>query len=460
MKPYRGTVLRPNESGEILDMIDDAVVLVDDTGKIVVADSIDDLRTRTSQLSGEFGLHVGGPVDLDGEPLRPSHQVLMPVTANTHDHSFQPPGIPGQLIVGDPDRGFTGWLPETLKRGESVAKGQIERARAMLVGKYREFIKHGVGATLQYTTSSLDAAREAILRGDEHGLRVVAGFVAMDQNMDGIHQGLEVRGDDALSATEALLDEFDASRVAVIDRFPIAVSSETRRRLAELARRYGALYETHLDEQDGEGCEKAIHSGIYGTSSVVETLINDGVFDSGSRVGLAHSIHTTPREMDDIAECVTRGCKVYVRACPSSNAQLGSHFVGGAFVPFPLRDWEQRGVRITLGTDRGAGRTSSMFAEMLKEHGRHPADNRPSYQEVLKFGTLSGLESLGIDTRDTSIREGNMAEFVAVKMSGNDGFYEPHDHHGNPEFTAARIADGGQDSSGVEALWVKGKQLK
>ncbi|MBU0458547.1 amidohydrolase family protein [Patescibacteria group bacterium] len=460
MKPYRGTILRPDSTGEYLEMIDDALVIVDDEGEIVVADSVSILCERGRELREKFGLVFDEQMELDGKPIPQTHNIIMPVTANTHDHSFQPPGIDGPLITGTPTEGFGGWLPKTLKNGEYIAKQDVGRSRAMLAMKFEECIRHGVGATLQFTTSSYDAARAAINIGNDKGVRVVAGYVAMDQNIDSIQLGLQEESGIALRATEALLDEFGAACVAVIDRFPIAVSSETRRGLAELARHHGALYETHFDEQDGVGREKDIHKSIYGTASITQTLVDDGVFETGSRVGLAHSIHTTKKEMDLIGSKVDAGCKVFVRACPSSNAQLGSHFVEGAFVPFPLRQWEARGVDITLGTDRGAGRTSNVFAEMQKEHGRHSIETRPSFIDVLRYGTIQGLKSLGVDIGETRVSEGNPAEFTIVELSGAGAYWDIGDHYGNLEFTAARVIDGGQDSSGIKALWVKGRQLK
>ncbi len=459
--------MRPDTEGSNLKMIDDGIVLVDKEGKIVVADSVDNLRKKADGLSDQFGLHVNEQVDLNGELLPPTHKVMMPVTANTHDHSFQPPGFSGPLIAGESVDGLEGWLPSTLRRGEHVAKGDIQRARRMLEKKYADCVLHGIGATLQFTTSSYDAARAAIEMGNESGLRVVAGYVAMDQNMDFIQPGLQEDNGAALKATEKLLDEFGSECVAVIDRFPIAVSSETRIALAKLARQHGALYETHFDEQAGRGREKHVHKSIYGTSSITRTLLEDEVFESGSRVGLAHSIHTTRREMDKIARKIDAGCEVNIRACPSSNAQLGSQFVSGKWslfrnrhVRFPFRDWAECGANITLGTDRGAGRTSNVFREMIIEHGRHPIEDRPSYLDVLRYGTVQGLKSLGIDLEEISIREGNPADFVVVELSGSDAYWDHGEHYGDQEFTAALAIDGGQDSSGVESMWVKGKQLK
>ncbi len=285
----------------------------------------------------------------------------------------------------------------------------------------------------------------------------------MDQGIDAIQPGLETSSEEAIRNTRYLLEKYGPEKIAVIDRFPIAVSSKTRRQLADLARQHGALYETHLDESHNE---KGIHEGIYGTRSIVQTLLDDGVFAPNGRVGLAHAIHSSAAEIALIGERIAAGCAVSIRACPQSNAALGSHFIAGeghneaTYKLFPLRAWEEAGALITLGTDQGGGRNFNGFDEILWERGRHPMASKPSYVELLQMGTVNGLRSLGIDVEGYRVTPGNKANFVVVEMAGGGTHYAIGRHHGDLESTVARVIEGGRRTANVRANWVDGRNLK
>jgi len=456
MDVYRGLIIR--FAGKDLELVHDGMVIVED-GKIAVADSIPNLISTKKDLLEKQGFRIeGDSIFLHDKEVSPTQQVIMPPTTNLHDHSFQPPGIPGELIVFDERvKQLVGWLPTTLKEGEYAAKQDKEVARRMIKAKLEKFASNGVGSFLEYTTSSVEATEVVLEEAKNIGLRVVAGYVCMDQGMDDIQVGLQTSAEEAIKSTEYLLKTYGSERIAVIDRFPIAVSSPTRKRLAEMAREHGALFDTHMDESVNE---KNIHEEIYGTQSIATTLLDDGVFEPGSRVGLAHAIHTKPEEMERLKKKMQEGCVVSIRACPNSNAHLGSHWDGDTYVEFPLDEWEATGALITLGTDQGAGRGWNIFDEMLDEKRRHPISRKPSHVNLLRYGTLNGLLSLGVDPNSTNIIEGNHAEFVVVRMAGAKGFYEPGSHDEDLETVAARVIEGGERSTSVLALYVNGRKIK
>jgi len=443
MEIFRGTVLRYKGGG--FEMIKDGIVAVEH-GKI---EFVEDARKMKSDKNGD--------VKFKGQLLKRSQLAILPPCANMHDHSFQPPGIPGELIYFDKKAGrLCGWLPTTLKEGELKAKTNHEAAGEMIRYKLKKFAENGIGTVLQYTTSSVETVSIVLEEGAKSGLRVIAGYVCMDQGIEDIRRGLQTSGEDAVRSTEFLLRMYGADKVAVIDRFPIAVSSDTRKKLAKLALKYGALYETHMDESVSE---KNIHKSIYGTKSIARTLLNDGVFAGKGRVGLAHSIHTNASEMDLIHEKIGEGCKVFIRACPNSNGQLASHFKGDKYVEFPLQKWQSAGATITFGTDQGAGRGWNIFGEMLDERKRHPVARQPSCTELLKCGTLNGHVSAGVDVKKTNIVPGNKAEFLVVKMAGASGFYDEDDLPDNLEEAAARVIEGAAFDEYILHFYLEGKRI-
>jgi cytosine/adenosine deaminase-related metal-dependent hydrolase len=355
-------------------------------------------------------------------------EITIPATVNSHCHTFQPPAVSGGLMD---------WLKETLKFEYAVKKNPTS-ARKIVEAKFKSYLANGILASIEYTTSSEEAARIVLDVADEMGFFAKVGYVCMDQNVNDLFDvKLETSLDEAVKSTKNLLSDFP-DKVVVIDRFPIAVSSDLRRSLAQLARDYGVLYETHVDESEEEALA---HAKIYGGKRIIEVLFEDGVFEAGSKVGLAHCIHTTDVEIEKIAKSISRGTEVYVRACPNSNAQLQSHRLkDGSYVPFPLKEWQDSGVIVTFGLDKGSGRGVNIFAEALFERGRlHKEGFVPSYLDLLKMTTQNGWKSLGLEPKH-----------IKVRLSGLKTFFD--DVPSDPETLAGLIIESAQDSQNISLV--------
>lgn len=426
MNTFRGAMLKAN--GDDLELKNDVTICVGEDGRI----------SENPQIEIPY-----------------SNIVMMPGTANTHCHIFQPPAIPGDLIQEDENGKLVGWLPETLKF-ETKVKENPELARRIARAKFDFYIQNGITASLEYTTSSEAAARTVLEVADEMGFgdRIKVGYVAMNQGVDFIEGvALQSSDEEALRATENLLKEY-GNRIVVIDRFPIAVTSSLRRKLAELAREFGVLYETHMDESEGEA---DIHAKSYNGARILETLFEDGVFEDGAKIGLAHAIHTNREEMKIIQERIKNGVEVNIRACSNSNAQLQSHRLSdGTYVPFPLKEWQEIGANVSLGLDKGAGRGVNIFAEALYERGRIHTDGVvPSYVDLLKMATVNGIRSLGLPS---GLEIGEKANFIVVKPAGVGVFYDEMPQ--NLEQLAGAVIEGGQDSRNIQDVFVNGRKLK
>ena len=104
---------------------------------------------------------------------------------------------------------------------------------------------------------------------------------------------------------------------------------------------------------------------------------------------LAHNVHPTARELALLA-----GQGASVAHCPTSNAALGSGL-------FPLRAHVDHGVRVSLGSDVGAGTGFSLFKEALQAHfaqqmlGDRGQPLAPA--DLLHLATRSGALALGLD---------------------------------------------------------------
>ena len=113
----------------------------------------------------------------------------------------------------------------------------------------------------------------------------------------------------------------------------------------------------------------------------------------GRRSVLAHNVHPTDAELDVLA-----GTGASVAHCPSSNSALGSGL-------FPLRRHVERGVRVALGTDVGAGTGFSLLREGLQAYFMQALLGyplRPAH--LLWMATRAGAAALDLeDVGDLSV---------------------------------------------------------
>jgi guanine deaminase len=108
-------------------------------------------------------------------------------------------------------------------------------------------------------------------------------------------------------------------------------------------------------------------------------------------------VHPTTAELEVMAEQ-----RAAVAHCPTSNAALGSGL-------FPLREHVQRGVRVALGSDVGAGTGFSLFKEGLQAYfvqqllGDRGVALTPAH--LLHLATSAGADALGLadDAGDFSV---------------------------------------------------------
>ncbi|HUE73499.1 MAG TPA: amidohydrolase family protein, partial [Pirellulaceae bacterium] len=118
-------------------------------------------------------------------------------------------------------------------------------------------------------------------------------------------------------------------------------------------------------------------------------------------------VHGNYLAADEIEFLAARRENMSVVYCPRTHAFFGHE-------PYPLAEMLRGGVRLAVGTDsRASNPDLSMLAE-LRHIARSQA--RPSGAEILKMGTLSAAEALGIDADYGSITPGKQAQFVAVPI--------------------------------------------
>jgi guanine deaminase len=217
------------------------------------------------------------------------------------------------------------------------------------------------------------------------GLRITSGLVVSDR----------ILRPDLLTSPQAAYDEGRAlaerwhgvgrNRYAVIPRFSLSCSESLLDSCAALLGDVeGALFTSHINESLAEVA--AVCDLFEGCDDYLTTYHQHGLV--GSRSVYAHNVHPSPGELGILGE---QGASV--AHCPTSNAALGSGL-------FPLREHVEHGVRVSLGSDVGAGTGFSLFKEGLQAYfmqqllGDRGLQLTPAH--LLHLTTGAGAAALGL----------------------------------------------------------------
>jgi 5-methylthioadenosine/S-adenosylhomocysteine deaminase len=293
------------------------------------------------------------------------------------------------------------WLRDFIWPLEAAHDPASLRASALLA--CAEMIKGGTTAflsmeTVRHTGAVFEAVADA-------GLAGVIGHCLMDETCGA--PGLAMEIDDALAACDVLLDRWKAHprlKLAVAPRFALACSPASMRRAAAYARENGLRLHTHASEQKEEIELVRKLSGMDN----IEYLHAVGL--TGPDVGLAHCVHTGPRERD-----LLKATGTHVLHCPSANLKLGSGIA-------PVPEYLDAGIRVGIGAD-GAPCNNRLdtFLEMreaaLLQKARLGPEALPA-REVVRMATEGGAAALGLEDEMGTLEPGKRANIILVDQRG------------------------------------------
>lgn len=207
---------------------------------------------------------------------------------------------------------------------------------------------------------------------------------------------------------------------------PYTISIEFLSQLCQLATKYNVPVAMHLAESweelellrshSGELTELLRMLGAWYPGAVPRGLEPHdflAVLATAPRALVVHGNFLTTEDWKFLAEHRERMSVVY---CPRTHA----YFSHG---PYPLREMLTSSVRVALGTDsRASNPNLSLWEEMQYVARQHP---QVSAEEVLRAGTLSGAEGLGLERDFGTITVGKVGALTIV--------------HGGPHW--AEVAD-------------------
>jgi guanine deaminase len=424
---YRGTVLDTPESpfdGAGLRAEADAGIAVEHG---VVVDRGPFAKVRAARPEDDVIDRRGG--------------VLLPGLVDTHVH------FPQVRVIGGLGKPLLDWL-DGCALPEEARMADVEYAAEVADEFVDGLASAGTTTALVFGAHFAPAVDVLFERSAARGLRITAGLVVSDRVL---------RADLATTPEQAHADGLalagrwhgkERLRYAVTPRFSLSTTPALLEACAALLDDVdGALFTSHVNENRAEIA--AVADLFPDHDHYVDTYHRFGLVKRHSV--LAHNVHPSDAELEVFA-----ATGASVAHCPSSNSALGSGL-------FPLRRHVERGVRVALGTDVGAGTSFSLLREGLQAYfmqallGEDGLPLTPAH--MLYLATRAGADALGLGDEVGDLSVGR--QFDAVWVAPDPGTTLAHvlGHAADADDALAKVfALAG--SSDVREVWVGGDRVR
>ncbi len=413
--PFRGGALRSEE---------DAGLLVE--GGVI--------RAR-----GDFaGVHEANPTE-DVVDLREG--VLLPGLVDTHVH------FPQVRVIGALGMPLLEWLercalPEECRLADPAYAREV--ARDFVFG----LTSAGTTTALVFGSHFAPAVDLLFEEAARVGLRVTSGLVVSDRALP---EPLLTTPDRAYEEAVELAARWHGTgraRYAAMPRFSYSAGDGLLDSCAAVLKDVpDSWFTSHVNENPAEVA--AVAAQFPEAAHYVDTYDRHGLL--GERAVLAHNVHATDAELTVLA-----GRGAAVAHCPSSNSALGSGL-------FPLRRHVERGVRVALGSDVGAGTGFSLLREGLQTFFVQSllglAGQPLTAAHVLHLATRAGALALGLGDQVGDLSVGRRFDAVWVRPLSDDPLDVGLRHAASAEDALSKVFALGDDSD-LAGVWVDGERVK
>jgi guanine deaminase len=344
-----------------------------------------------------FGPWQAGQDQLD-EGISISHypeQLIIPGMIDTHIH------FPQTEMVGAYGEQLLEWLntytfPTEIQFQDPAYSQKIAD---FFIG---ELLKNGTTTALVFCTVHPASVEALFKAATAQNMRLIAGKVLMDRHAP---EALLDTAESAYQDSKALIEKWHGqgrNLYAITPRFAPTSTPEQLKKAGQLKAEYPDVYvHTHLSENKNEiAWVKALFPEREGYLDVYHHY---GL--TGAKSVFAHCVHLEPGEWDCMQQTDSA-----IAFCPTSNLFLGSGL-------FPLKTAWDKGVKVGLGTDIGAG-TSFNQLQTLNEGYKvqQLQGEKLSAFEALYHVTLGGAKALSLDDRLGNFTVGKEADFVVLDL--------------------------------------------
>lgn len=326
--------LMQTPAADRLQVVDEALIAVDDAGRIAAVESAGtpagaELRRSTTDLRGTA-----------------PGTVLLPGLVDLHVHAPQWP----QLGTGL-DLPLERWLFDYTFPLEAHY-ADLAFARPIWADLVGTLLREGTTTAVYFATQDSDATSALAQTAADAGQRAFVGRVAMD-HPDGTPEWYrDSSATEGIRASARSIDDIvgidagrDLVRPIVTPRFTPACTDDLLRGLGALAAATGTLVQTHCSESDWAHGHALERFGVTDTTA----LEAFGLLRRGTV--LAHADHVTDADASLIQ---ARGAGI--AHCPLSNAYFANAVL-------PVRRLVEGGVRVGLGTDVSGGASPSVLRQ-------------------------------------------------------------------------------------------------
>jgi len=297
-----------------------------------------------------------------------SGHLLIPGLVDLHFHAVQY----GNLGIGL-DEELLDWLNTyTFKEEEKFS--DLVYAETIFREAIKDIIHSGTTRIVFFSSIHEEATRLLTDLCEEYHLSAYVGKVNMDRNAS---EGLLESSKTSFEITKKLLEE--THQAIITPRFVPSCTKGLMMSLGELAQK-GYPVQTHISENENEiEWVKSLHPEAKNYLDVYDQcgLVTD-------RTILAHCVFCTDEEKEVINN---RGA--YVAHCPAANFNLTSGIMN-------VKDYINKGIKVGLGTDVGAGHTPSIrniIVEAIKMSKVNNILNRE--EDILSFSEAFYLATKG-----------------------------------------------------------------
>ena len=265
-----------------------------------------------------------------------------------------------------------------------------------------ELLRNGTTTALVLGTVHPTSVEVFFAEARRRGLRMIAGKVLMDRNAP---PELCDTAESGYRESRALIERWhgvDRLQYAVTPRFAPTSTPQQLQRAGDLLREFPGVYlHTHLAENPGEVAwvkelfpESCDYLDVYDRAGLL-----------GRRSVFAHGVHLCDRECRRLA---ARGSAL--AHCPTSNLFLGSGL-------FDLARMQGFGVRVSLGTDVGAGTSFSLLRTLDEAYKIQQLRGRAlDPLQALYLATLGGARALDLEGTIGNFALGNEADFTVLDL--------------------------------------------
>ena len=333
-KTVAGTFVHAPEP-ESLEILDDALVVVDEHGVIAAVVRRDD--PKHAALKAEAAR--------DGRLLTtPAGSMVLPGFVDLHIHAPQYPQLGTALDVP-----LEVWLQRHTFPLEAryADAGFAETVYATLVA---DLLANGTTTAVYFATIHEAATRRLVDACLTHGQRALVGKVAMDNPDECPPFYRDASAEAAIAGTRALIDYVRTHpdnrglvEPVVTPRFVPSCTDPLLEGLGAIAHECGCAVQTHCSESDWQ------HGYARSRFGINDAAVLDRFGLLTRRTVLAHG---NLLGEDDMERVRARGSGI--AHCPLSNVYFSN-------AVFPLRRALEKGLRVGLGTDIAGGPSASLL---------------------------------------------------------------------------------------------------